>query len=127
MWLNNPVGVRPRGDARYWIHVRDVVDMISLLFSNLPNGVIDVSGRRCWSHEAMSSELEMLFKRVKAAENKTFQLENLKIFEPKIEPTIAQQRPDLSPLHSALLKVGAVGWHPLVPFRVGLMECIALH
>ncbi len=43
------------------------------------------------------------------------------------EPTVAQQRPNLSPLHSALLKVGAVGWHPLVPFRVGLMECIALH
>ena len=81
LWLNDPIGERPQGEARYWIHVRDVVDMISVLFANLPNGVIDVSGRRCWSHEAMSSELEMLFKRVKAAESKTFQLDNLKIFE----------------------------------------------
>jgi len=124
-WLNNPIGKRPQGEARYWIHVRDVVDMISVLFSNLPNGVIDVSGRRCWSHEAMSSELEMLFKRVKAAESKTFQLENLKIFEPKTEPTVSPTRPNLGPLHSACQKVGLNGWHPLVPFRVGLMESIA--
>ena len=125
LWLNNPIGERPQGDARYWIHVRDVVDMISVLFANLPNGVIDVSGRRCWSHEAMSSELEMLFKRVKAAESKTFQLDNLKIFEPNTEPIISPPRPNLGPLHTACQKAGLNGWHPLVPFRIGLMESIA--
>ena len=125
LWLNNPVGESPQGDARYWIHVRDVVDMISVLFANLPNGVIDVSGRRCWSHEAMSSELEMLFKRVKAAESKTFQLDNLKIFEPNTEPMVSPPRPNLGPLHTACQKAGLNGWHPLVPFRIGLMESIA--
>ena len=125
LWLNNPIGERPQGDARYWIHVRDVVDMISVLFANLPNGVIDVSGRRCWSHEAMSSELEMLFKRVKAAESKTFQLDNLKIFEPNIEPIVSPPRPNLGPLHTACQKAGLNGWHPVVPFRIGLMESIA--
>jgi len=125
LWLNDPIGERPQGEARYWIHVRDVVDMISVLFANLPNGVIDVSGRRCWSHEAMSSELEMLFKRVKAAESKTFQLDNLKIFEPNTEPIISPPRPNLGPLHTACQKAGLNGWHPLVPFRIGLMESIA--
>lgn len=125
LWLNNPVGDSPQGEARYWIHVRDVVDMITVLFPTLPKGVIDVSGRRCWSHEAMSSELEMLFKRVKAAESKTFQLENLKIFEPKTEPMVSPPRPNLGPLHSACQKAGLNGWHPLVPFRIGLMESIA--
>ena len=125
LWLNNPIGERPQGDARYWIHVRDVVDMISVLFANLPNGVIDVSGRRCWSHEAMSSELEMLFKRVKAAESKTFQLDNLKIFEPNTEPMVSPPRSNLGPLHTACQKAGLNGWHPVVPFRIGLMESIA--
>jgi hypothetical protein len=124
-WLNNPVGEIPQGEPRYWIHVRDVVDMISELFTNLPQGVVDVSGRRCWSHEVMTSELEMLFKRVKAAESKTFQLENLKIFEPKTEPMVSPNRPNLGPLHSACQNAGLNGWHPSVPFRVGLMECIA--
>jgi len=124
-WLINPVGQRPQGEPRYWIHARDVVDMITELFTNLPKGVVDVSGRRCWSHEAMTSELEMLFKRVKAAESKTFQLENLKIFEPKTEPMVSPNRPNLGPLHSACQNAGLSGWHPSIPFRVGLMECIA--
>ena len=124
-WLVNSSGESPIGEARHWVHIRDVVDMVALLLDDPPTGRIDVCGRRCWSNEAMSAELEMLFSRVKAAEKKTFQLENLKIFEPKVEPTVAKNRPDLSPLHSALQAVGEVGWHPLVPFRVGLMECIA--
>ena len=124
-WLVNSSGESPIGEPRHWVHIRDVVDMVALLLDDPPTGRIDVCGRRCWSNEAMSAELEMLFSRVKAAEKKTFQLENLKIFEPKVEPTVAQKRPDLSPLHSALQAVGEVGWHPLVPLRVGLMECIA--
>ncbi len=124
-WLNNPIEKRPEGEPRHWIHVRDVVDMLSVFFTNLPSGVVDVSGRRCWSHEAMSSELEMLFKRVKAAESKTFQLDNLKIFEPKTEPMVSPPRPNLGPLHEACQKAGLTGWHPSIPFRIGLMECIA--
>ncbi len=125
LWLNNPSSERPQGVARYWIHVRDVVDMISVLFDDLPKGKIDICGRRCWSHEAMSSELEMLFNRVRAAESKTFELENLKIFEPNTEPMVSPPRPNLGPLHTAYQKVGLKGWHPVVPFRIGLMECIA--
>ncbi len=125
-WLVSSLGKPPKGEPRYWVHVRDVVDMVALLLDDLPTSRIDVCGRRCWGHEVMSAELGVLFSRVKAAENKTFQLENLKIFEPKVEPTITQKRPDLYPLHSALQEVGTPGWHPLVPFRIGLMECIAL-
>lgn len=124
-WLDNPSKGAPGGEPRHWVHIRDVVDMISILVNYLPEGVIDVCGRRCWSQEAMSSELEMLFLRVKAAETKTFQLENLKIFEPKTEPTQPHPRPDIGPLHTACQAAGLSGWHPQVPFRVGLMECIA--
>jgi nucleoside-diphosphate-sugar epimerase len=124
-WLNDPESSQPQGQPRYWIHVRDVVDMIVNILPSLPDGSLDVVGRRCWSHEAMTSELAMLFSRVKAAETKTFQLDNLKIFEPKTEPNQSPPRPNLGPLHTLCESVGVGGWHPLVPFRVGLMECIA--
>jgi len=35
-------------------------------------------------------------------------------------------RPDLGPLHNALINAGSEGWHPLVPMRTALMELIAL-
>ena len=34
-------------------------------------------------------------------------------------------RPDLGPLHDALLSCGTDGWRPMIAIRVGLMECIA--
>jgi hypothetical protein len=35
------------------------------------------------------------------------------------------ERPDLAPLHEALLRCGSDGWRPLTSIRVGIMECIA--
>ena len=35
------------------------------------------------------------------------------------------ERPDLAPLHEALLRCGSDGWRPLTSMRVGIMECIA--
>ena len=126
-WLVNSSGEPPYGQPRHWVHVRDVVDMFVLLLDKPPLGRIDVCGRRCWDHGTMSSELGMLYSRFKAAENNNIQLENVKIFEPNIKSTVTQERPDLNPIHSALQEVGAAGWHPLVPFRLGLMECMAYY
>jgi hypothetical protein len=69
----------------------------------------------------------MLWARFQAAVDHSFQIEHLEVSEPKTEPTERVERPDLAPLHSALEDAGTMGWHPLVPFRVGLMECIAEH
>ena len=69
----------------------------------------------------------MLWSRFQAAVDHSIQIEHLEVSEPKTEPTERVERPDLAPLHSALEDAGTMGWHPLVPFRVGLMECIAEH
>ena len=36
-----------------------------------------------------------------------------------------RRRPNLGPLHDALVNCGADGWRPMIAMRVGLMECIA--
>lgn len=124
-WLSNPLGNSPKGGSRYWVHIRDVVDMIVQLIDCLPNGRIDVCGRRCWTNDEMGNELDMLYSRTMAAQNQSFQLENLKNHHPSIEYIGVSERPDLAPLHSALQLVDDYGWRPRVPFRIGLMECIA--
>ncbi|MBC8437894.1 MAG: hypothetical protein H8D82_01340 [Euryarchaeota archaeon] len=113
------------GSPRYWVHVRDVVDVLSTILSKRLEGSYNIVGRRCWLHEEMVEELSNLFKRVKAAETKTFQLENLKISEPKVVAKEVPERPDIGPFHELCVEADLSGWYPLVPFRVGLMECIA--
>jgi len=37
-----------------------------------------------------------------------------------------RRRPDLAPLHDALVAAGTDGWRPMTAMRVGLMECLAV-
>ena len=37
----------------------------------------------------------------------------------------ASTRPDLQPLHSALLEITGDGWRPLIPLRTAIMTMIA--
>nr|AIE98948.1 hypothetical protein [uncultured marine group II/III euryarchaeote KM3_102_D05] len=115
----------PTGSPRHWVHIRDAVDAVAALLEDLPSGRIDMCGRRCWSHHAMCLELDMLWGRYQAAVDHSFKIEHLVVSEPKTEPTEKVERPNLAQLHAALEAVGTMGWHPLVPFRVGLMECLA--
>lgn len=113
------------GAARHWIHVRDVVDAVADMLPDIPEGTIHVCGRRPWSHRVLRNELEMLYNRVVAAKSQTFQLENLIPLDIPVQLDDQTDRPDLTPLHSALLRIRGEGWHPLTPLRLGLMECIA--
>ena len=36
-----------------------------------------------------------------------------------------RRRPNLAPLHDALVGCGTGGWRPMTAMRVGLMECLA--
>ena len=36
-----------------------------------------------------------------------------------------RRRPNLAPIHDALIGCGTDGWRPMTAMRVGLMECIA--
>ncbi len=87
-------------------------------------GLLDISSRTWCS--ALLSELDMLWSRLHAVRGSSLSAADLAPAETRLE-TVADRtsRPDLAPLHSALQQAGAVGWHPVVPLRVGLMECIA--
>ena len=124
-WLSSSEGAPSQGNSRHWIHVRDAVDAVAAMLEQLPSRRLDMCGRRSWSHEAMCEELDMLWSRFQAAVDHSFEVDHLEVSEPQTEPTERVDRPDLGPLHSSLEAAGTAGWHPLVPFRVGLMECIA--
>ena len=116
----------PEEHPRWWLHVRDLLDAVVLLLPDPPLGVLHASGRRGWPHDAMLSELDMLWSRLHAVRGSSLSAADLAPAETRLEAVSDRSsRPDLAPLHSALEQAGAGGWHPVVPLRVGLMECIA--
>jgi nucleoside-diphosphate-sugar epimerase len=111
---------------RWWLHVRDLLDAVVLLLHDPPLGVLHASGRRGWPHDVLLSELDMLWSRLHAVRGSSLSAADLAPAETRLEVVADRSsRPDLAPLHSALQQAGAEGWHPVIPLRVGLMECIA--
>ena len=111
---------------RWWLHVRDLLDAVVLLLHDPPLGVLHASGRRGWPHDVLLSELDMLWSRLHAVRGSSLSAADLAPAETRLEVVADRSsRPDLAPLHSALQQAGAGGWHPVIPLRVGLMECIA--
>ena len=111
---------------RWWLHVRDLLDAVVLLLHDPPLGVLHASGRRGWPHDVLLSELDMLWSRLHAVRGSSLTAADLAPAETRLEAVADRSsRPDLAPLHSALQQAGAEGWHPVIPLRVGLMECIA--
>jgi len=111
---------------RWWLHVRDLLDAAVLLLHDPPLGVLHASGRRGWPHDVLLSELDMLWSRLHAVRGSSLSAADLAPAETRLEVVADRSsRPDLAPLHSALQQAGAEGWHPVIPLRVGLMECIA--
>ena len=113
------------GVPRHWVNVRDVVDAIALLLESPLYGRLDVSGRRCWSNEALFTELSFLHRRTMSAMDKSFTFDDLSVVEVRTEPDESVERPNLSTLHDALSANCGEGWRPIVPFRVTLMEMLA--
>jgi len=133
----------------YWLHVRDLCDAVAELVraKSLPSEM-DACGRRLWTEAELRRELLILWSRfdaVRAADGMAF-LEAASLDSAAVQTTVAvlpgvggaadsptspigdpsrPSRPDLSPLHEALLTVNDHGFHPLVPLRVGLMEMLA--
>ena len=111
---------------RWWLHVRDLLDAAVLLLHDPPLGVLHASGRRGWPHDVLLSELDMLWSRLHAVRGSSLSAADLAPAETRLEVVADRSsRPDLAPLHSALQRAAAGGWHPVIPLRVGLMECIA--
>ena len=111
---------------RWWLHVRDLLDAVVLLLHDPPLGVLHASGRRGWPHDVLLSELDMLWSRLHAVRGSSLSAADLAPAETRLEAVADRSsRPDLAPLHSALQRAAADGWHPVIPLRVGLMECIA--
>jgi nucleoside-diphosphate-sugar epimerase len=118
--------------ARHWVHVRDVVDALTILImaegNLIAKGTIDVCGRRAWAEQDVIEEIGLLWQRYLNAIHHTHTLESLSDVPSPVRASDAthSNRPDLRPLHNALIDAGGEGWHPLVPMRTSLMELIAL-
>ncbi|HJL54483.1 MAG: hypothetical protein QGF28_00175 [Candidatus Thalassarchaeaceae archaeon] len=118
--------------ASYWVHVRDVVDAMTILIMEeggmTANGTIDVCGRRAWADKDVIDEIGLLWQRYLNAVHHSHTVESLAgvpspVREGAPNPS---HRPDLGPLHEAIIEAGGDGWHPIVPMRTALMELIAL-
>jgi len=118
--------------ARHWVHVRDVTDALCTLVlaesSEIRQGTVNMCGRRPWTGDDVLDEARVLWNRYNDALNHTHSVESLSSIPSPVrgKSTVDVTRPDLGPLHSALISSGGEGWHPLVAMRTSLMEVIAL-
>jgi len=118
--------------SSYWVHVRDVVDAMAILIMAedgiIANCTIDLCGRRAWADKDVIDEIGLLWHRYLNAINHSHTVESLADVPSPVRwgsPT-PTPRPDLEPLHEALIEAGGDGWHPVVNMRTALMELIAL-
>ena len=122
-------GIEPQREERirFWVHIRDADRAFETLKNNDVSGNFQLSGRRAWNQEMILNEINILWTRYQNAVQGTHTIESLsEITSPAAFQIDANDlRPDLGPLHDALLSCGTDGWRPLVAIRVGLMECIA--
>ena len=129
-WVSDIVnGIEPEREEkiRFWVHIRDAERAFQTLKNNEVTGNFQLSGRRAWNQEMVLDEINRLWIRYQNAVHGTHTIESL---SDTTSPAAYQidandMRPDLGPLHDALLGCGTDGWRPLVAIRVGLMECIA--
>ena len=129
-WVSDIVkGIEPQREERirFWVHIRDADRAFETLKNNDVSGNFQLSGRRAWNQEMILNEINILWTRYQNAVHGTHTIESLSdITSPAAFQIDANNlRPNLAPLHDALLSCGTDGWRPLVAIRVGLMECIA--
>ncbi len=128
-WIIGGAEGEPNSDKqRHWVHVRDATDALAILIlsEKETSGNIDLCGRRSWSRESIIAEISLLWERFTDAVQHTHTVSSLTGSNSPVSPSEAEvARPDLGPLHNALLRAGGDGWRPLVPMRVSLMEVLA--
>ena len=127
--IGGAIGEPNQDNPRHWVHVRDATDALAILILSDPNtasGIVNLCGRRAWSRESVITELSLLWGRFTDALQHTHTVSSLTGDQSLVSPDDTQvARPDLGPLHEALLRSGGDGWRPLVPMRVSLMEVLA--
>jgi nucleoside-diphosphate-sugar epimerase len=117
----------PTDTIHHWVYHRDVENAIALLESKDVEGAFDLCGRRAWTQTMVVSEIETLWRRYQHALNHTHSIDSLsEVPSPAaVTYTGERRRPDLGPLHDALIACGSDGWRPMTAMRTGIMECIA--
>jgi len=114
--------------ARHWVAQRDVVDAIESLIEHPdPWGhSVEVCGRRCWDPIDLFAELSMLWRRFEHSSSATIDVEDLKVKPPQTSAGAGEgPEPDHSGLHRLLEQINGVGWKPLTPMRIALMELLS--
>ena len=129
-WVSDVInGIEPEREEkiRFWVHIRDAERAFQTLKNNEVSGNFQLSGRRAWNQEMVLDEINRLWIRYQNAVHGTHTIESLSdMTSPAAYQIDANDmRPDLGPLHDALLGCGTDGWRPLIAIRMGLMECIA--
>jgi nucleoside-diphosphate-sugar epimerase len=111
----------------HWVHVRDALNAVRILSENSVKGKMDLCGRRAWTQEMVLDEIRHLWLRFQNTMEHSHSLESLSEIPSPAAVTYSgeRRRPDLEPLHTALLSCGLDGWRPMTAIRVGIMECMA--
>ena len=115
-------------DAIYhWVHIRDAEFAQRVLEENNVGGTFQLCGRRAWTQQMVVDEIKGLWSRFQNAVEHSHTIESLsEVPSPAaVRYSGERRRPNLGPLHDALVACGADGWRPMTAMRVGLMECIA--
>ena len=115
-------------DAIYhWVHNRDSDVAKRILSENGVTGIFQLCGRRAWTQSMVIDEIKGLWARFQNAVEHTHTIESLSDTPSPaaVRYSGERRRPNLGPLHDAMLSCGTDGWRPMTAMRVGLMECIA--
>jgi len=128
-WIMDGAEGEPNSDEpRHWVHVRDATDALAILIlsEETTSGTLDLCGRRPWTRESIITEMSLLWGRFTDAVQHSHTVSSLTGSNSPVSSEKTQAiRPDLGPLHDALLRAGGDGWRPVVPMRVSLMEVLA--
>jgi hypothetical protein len=123
------VGNEPKIDSTiyHWVHIRDAEVAQRILSENGVTGTIQLCGRRAWTQAMIVDEIKGLWARFQNAVEHSHTIESLsEVPSPAaVRYSGERRRPNLGPLHDALIDCGTDGWRPMTAMRVGLMECIA--
>ena len=122
-------GKQPELDSNiyHWVHIRDANFAARILDENGIKGHFPLCGRRAWTQEMVVDEIKGLWSRFQNTLEHSHTIDSLsEVPSPAaVRYTGERRRPNLGPLHDALLSCGTDGWRPMTAMRVGLMECIA--
>ena len=111
----------------HWVHIRDAESARRTLSAYGIQGHFQLCGRRAWTQEMVTDEISRLWKRFQNSIEHSHTIDSLSETPSPaaVQYSGERRRPNLAPLHDALIGCGADGWRPMTAMRVGLMECIA--